>query len=33
MLENEDFLEEKFKRDGQTNLGIYYVNFREKQTN
>jgi hypothetical protein len=31
MMENEEFLEEKFKREGQTNLGIYYISFREKQ--
>ena len=31
MIENEEFLEEKFKREGQTNLVIYYISFREKQ--
>ena len=30
MKENEEFLEEKFKSSGATNLGIYYIRFREE---
>lgn len=31
MRENEEFLEEKFVKDGQTNLGVYYMRFREER--
>jgi len=31
MKENQDFLDEKFNKEGQTNLGIYYIRFREEQ--
>lgn len=31
MKENEAFLEEKFIKEGTTNLGVYYTRFREEQ--
>jgi len=30
MKENQDFLEERFTNKGATNLGIYYIRFREE---
>lgn len=31
MKENEEFLEDRFLKAGKTNLGIFYVRFREEQ--
>ena len=33
MRENEEFLEERLKKEGQTNLGVYYLKFREDKNN
>lgn len=31
MRENEDFLEERLNKEGSTNLGIYYLRYREEK--
>lgn len=31
MKENAEFLEERYTKDGKTNLGIFYIRFREEQ--
>jgi hypothetical protein len=31
MRENEDFLEERLTKEGSTNLGIYFLKYREEK--
>jgi hypothetical protein len=31
MRENEDFLEERLQKEGSTNLGVYYLRYREEK--
>ena len=31
MRENHEFLEERYLKEGNTNLGIFFVKFREEQ--